>query len=118
MMDERDVVITGTGLLTPLGSGSDLNWQRVRAQESGLSCGSSEDLPAYLQCWGRIDEAPMPADLPPKLTGQVKFLNRSAVYGFLAAHEAVSHAGFPLEQVSPGRRALYIASGDYTKVGY
>ena len=117
-MDERDVVITGTGLLTPLGSGCDLNWQRVRAQQTGLSSGSSEDLPAYMQCWGRINEAPMPPDLPPKLIGQVKFLNRSAVYGFLAAHEAVADAVFPLEQVPPGRRALYIASGDYTKVGY
>jgi 3-oxoacyl-[acyl-carrier-protein] synthase II len=117
-MEERDVVITGTGLLTPLGSGCNVNWQRVRAEETGLSLGSFAGNPDHLQCWGRIDEAPLPADLPPKLTGQVKFLNRSAIFGFLASHEAVTHAGFPLEQVPPGRRALYIASGDYTKVGY
>ncbi|MBI5633760.1 MAG: hypothetical protein HZA15_09815 [Nitrospirae bacterium] len=117
-MNERDVVITGTGLLTPLGSGCDMNWQKVRAHETGISAGSVEGLPANMQYRGRIDEATMPADLPPKLTGQVKFLNRSAVYGFLAAYEAVSHSGFSLDQVAPGRRALFIASGDYTKVGY
>jgi len=117
-MDERDVVITGTGLLTPLGNGCDMNWRKVRAQETGISAGSVEGLPANRQYRGKIDEALMPADLPPKITGQVKFLNRSAVYGFLASYEAVSHAGFPLEQVPPGRRALFIASGDHTKVGY
>lgn len=117
-MEERDVVITGTGLLTPLGSGSELNWQKVRAQETGIAKGEADGRPVHLQFRGRIDGVSMPADLPPKLTGQVKFLNRSAVFGFLAAHEAMAEAGFPLENVSPGRRALYIASGDYTKVGY
>lgn len=117
-MNERDVVITGTGLLSPLGIGCDMNWQKVRSGETGISAGSVEGLPANMQYRGRIDETTMPPDLPPKLTGQVKFLNRSAIFGFLASHEAVAHAAFPLEQVSPGRRALFIASGDYTKVGY
>lgn len=117
-MDERDVVITGTGLLTPLGNGCDMNWQKVREQETGISSGSVEGLPDNMQYRGKIDEINLPPDLPPRLTGQVKFLNRSAIFGFLASHEAVAHAAFPLEQVSPGRRALFIASGDYTKVGY
>ncbi len=118
MIEERDVVITGTGLLTPLGSGCNSNWQKVRAEETGISAGSLEGSHDAMHYRGRIKEAAMPGDLPPKLIGQVKFLNRSAVYGFLAAYEAVSDAGFPLGEVPPGRRALYIASGDYTKVGY
>lgn len=117
-MDERDVVITGTGLLTPLGSSCDLNWQKVRARETGISADPVEDLPASMRYRGRIGKVSLPPDLPPKLTGQVKFLNRSAIFGFLASHEAVTQAGFPIDQVPPGRRALFIASGDYTKVGY
>ena len=117
-MNERDVVITGTGLLTPLGSGCEVNWQRIRTGETGITAGSVAGLPEDKQYRGRIDEAPMPSDLPPKLVGQLKFLNRSAVHGFLASREAVFHAGLSLETVQPGRRALFIASGDHTKVGY
>jgi hypothetical protein len=49
---------------------------------------------------------------------QMKFLNRGSLLGFCAAREAVSVAGMNLTEIPPGRRALYIASGDTTRVGY
>jgi 3-oxoacyl-[acyl-carrier-protein] synthase II len=54
----------------------------------------------------------------PNLSAQMKFLNRGALLGFSAAFEAVSQAKIKLDRVPPRRRALFIASGDMTKVGY
>ena len=117
-MEERDVVITGMGLVTPLGRGCEQNWEMVNTGKTGICHYPAEGLPSGMQYFGMVKDASLPQDLPPKLTGQIKFLNRGALLGFLASDEAVRKAAFPLEQVPPGRRALFIASGDFTKVGY
>jgi len=117
-MEERDVVITGMGLVTPLGKGCEQNWEMVSAGKTGICHYPAEGLPSSMQYFAKAKDASLPQDLPPKLTGQMKFLNRGAMLGFLASFEAVSKAAFPFEQAPPGRRALFIASGDFTKVGY
>jgi 3-oxoacyl-[acyl-carrier-protein] synthase II len=67
---------------------------------------------------GKVPEYELPKDIPPKQLGQMKFLNRSAVLGFSSACEAISSSPDAISHTSPGRRALYVASGDFTKVGY
>src|SRR5260370_38465547 len=51
----RRVVVTGIGLVTPLGIGTDNNWRRLLAGESGLRAIQSFDV----------------SDLPAKIAGQV-----------------------------------------------
>ena len=48
----------------------------------------------------------------------MKFLNRGSLLGFASAREAVSQCGMQISMIPPERRALYIGSGDFTKVGY
>ncbi|KPK02912.1 MAG: hypothetical protein AMK71_00560, partial [Nitrospira bacterium SG8_35_4] len=117
-MSEREVVITGTGLTTPVGKNCAVNWQSLKELKSGISNNRSDDLPEFLHYTGKVTRYDLPEDIPPKQQGQMKFLNRGATLGFCAAHEAVSSVKSFIGDIPPGRRALYVASGDHTKIGY
>ncbi len=124
-MSEREVVITGMGLLTPLGKNIEENWKNLKAMKTGISrhsegSGSQKEdtLPKYLQYSGRIARLELPDNIPPKQQNQMKFLNRGSLLGFCAAHEAVSQSGINLSDIPAGRRALYIGTGDFTSIGY
>lgn len=117
-MHEREVVITGAGLITPLGINCEENWENLKAMKTGIAHYPKDGLPNFLQYLGKVIDVAIPEDIPHKLLGQVKFLNRGALLGFFAAREAVSHSGIPFSDIPPGRRAFYLASGDFTKVGY
>lgn len=117
-MREREVVISGIGLVTPLGRSVKENWDNQNAMNTGIDHYSADDVPDFFQYAGKIAHAAIPDDIPQKLVSQSKFLNRGSVLGFLAAREAVEKAVPGISDVPPGRRALYIASGDFTKLGY
>lgn len=117
-MQERDVVITGMGLISPLGRSTSENWANMKAMKTGISHYPREGMPSFLEYLGKVTELALPAEIPPKISGQLKFLNRGALLGFAAAYEAAATAAFQSSGITPSRRALYIASGDFTKVGY
>ena len=117
-MHEREIVITGTGLTTPLGKNAGECWSNVKAMKSGIVRDPKNNLPEVLQYTGRAAEYDLPPDIPPKQMGQMKFLNRGAILGFCSASEAASTARDAIADIPPGRRALYIAAGDFTQVGY
>ncbi len=124
-MSEREVVITGMGLITPLGINIEENWKNLKEMKSGITHFSdgtdvedNDDLPKFLQYAGKVAQFKAPDDIPHKLLSQMKFLNRGSLLGFGSACEAVSMSRIDISGIPPARRALYIASGDFTKVGY
>jgi len=112
------VVITGVGLVSPLGRTAAENWENMKALRTGIRHYPREGMPPYLQYLGRVEGVPMPDVIPQKITGQMKFLNRGALLGFAAAHQATEDSGLQASGIPAHRRSLYIASGDFTKVGY
>jgi len=116
-MPDREVVITGIGLVTPLGKGVHDNWEQILENQTGIARNPDNDLPIPFQYLGRIGELDIPEDIPPKVYNQMKFLNRGSLLGFSAAYEAMSQSEINITHIPAGRRALYIASGDFTKVG-
>jgi len=118
-MTEKEVVITGAGLVTPLGNSVSESWEKMKAMRTGIGHYPKDDAPAFLQYLGKVNGFEVSEDtIPHKLLSQMKFLNRGSLLGFGAAVEAQKSSGINLSDIPPERRALYIASGDFTKVGY
>jgi 3-oxoacyl-[acyl-carrier-protein] synthase II len=113
----RRVAVTGLGLITPLGRGVEVNWSAVEAGRIGLRDAPENGRPAWMWCLGRVEDAALEPGIPDSALGQARFLNRGALLGVCAAQEAVRQAAIPAS-VPPARRALYLATGDYTKLGY
>src|SRR5712692_4142371 len=112
----RRVVVTGIGLVTPLGVGTDHNWRRLLAGESGLRAIQSFDV----------------SDLPAKIAGQVprgstaegffntddwvpskdqKKMDLFIVYAIGAAVQAVEDSGWqPQDDEARTRSAMRRAS--------
>ena len=114
----KRIVITGMGLVSPLGCGTEAVWQSLLAGKSGISA-----LPAE-----------MVQDIACKVAGQVPTLEQDAQHGFnpdgiiaakdrkkmdrfiefalVAAHEALTQANwFPQDNAQQQRTATVIATG-------
>ncbi|MEL6963119.1 MAG: beta-ketoacyl-ACP synthase II, partial [Pseudomonadota bacterium] len=114
-MSSRRVVITGIGLVTPLGAGVDVSWRRLIAAESGLR---------------RIDRFNVD-DLPAKVAGLIPTEGSGAfkvdevmsakdarrndpfiLYGIAAATEAIEDSGWtPDDEAARTRTGVLIGSG-------
>ncbi len=114
-MSSRRVVVTGLGLVTPLGAGVDVSWRRLVAAESGLR---------------RIERFNVD-DLPAKVAGLIPTEGDGAfnagevmsakdarrndpfiLYGIAAAMEAIEDAGWaPEEEADRTRTGVLIGSG-------
>ncbi len=117
-MSDREVLITGMGLVTPLGKNVEENWENLKTMKTGITYFPEDGLPEYLQYYGKVTEFDIPENIHPKLLSQMKFLNRGSMLGFSSACEAVTNSEINIAYVPPERRALYVASGDFTQIGY
>jgi len=108
-MDQRRVVVTGMGLITPLGIGLEKNWEALMEGHSGIGLIT------------RIDAS----DLETKIAGEVKnfdpmdFLDRKEVkrtdpfiqYGIAASQMAVDQANLRFNGTDANRVGVLIGSG-------
>jgi len=117
-MNTRRIVVTGMGMVTPLGSGVQLVWQRLLAGRSGirklpaevsadLQVGIAGIVPTLLEdAEGGFDpdRAASPKDQ--------KKMDRFILFALAAADEALREANwFPKDEVSQTRTATIIGSG-------
>ena len=120
----RRVVVTGIGLLTPLGQGTELTWQRILAGASGagrISAFDVTDWACQIACEvprvdGRGGGGPdIPGSFDPDLTMSPKDRRRVddfILYGIAAAEEAVRDSGWvPQTDEDRERTGVTIGSG-------
>jgi 3-oxoacyl-[acyl-carrier-protein] synthase II len=106
---ERRVVVTGIGLVTPLGIGNEPNWQGILAGKSGIGPITRFDA----------------KDLPSRIAGEVKgfdpaqFMDKKEArrndlfiqFGLAATQIAVKDAGLPTDKPLGDRVGVIVGSG-------
>jgi len=106
---ERRVVITGIGLVTPLGVGRAVNWERLLAGRSGIGPITRFDAARFATRFaGEAREFDPLAFIDKK---EVRKMDRFIQYGLAAAQLAVDDAGIPLEHLAGGRCGVHVGSG-------
>ncbi len=113
----RRVVVTGIGMVSPLGCGVATSWSRLINGASGISALESadfEDLPARIAgqvAFGSAEENLFDPDLimPPK---DQRKIDRFILFGIAAGQEAIEDSGWlPSDEEAQNRTGILIGSG-------
>ncbi len=111
MVMRRRVVVTGMGLVTPLGADLEQVWQKVLAGESGIGYITLFDatnfptrIAAEVRNWDLRDVGEDPE--------QWKFQGRHTHFAIGAAKKAVADSGLDLSRIDPTRFGVYLGSGE------
>jgi 3-oxoacyl-[acyl-carrier-protein] synthase II len=112
----RRVVITGMGMVTPLGAGVKTNWDRLTAGQSGIGAISTfnvSDLPARIA--GMVPRGTGPGDFDVDSAVPPKDQRKNDVfihYAIAAANEAIVNSGWqPPDDEARERTGVMIGSG-------
>ena len=109
-MTHRRVVVTGLGIVSPVGSSVDLAWSNILAGRSGIVPISYYDVSTYSTRFGGMvspDFKPEDAMGPKELRKTDPFIH----YGVAAAKQAVRDAGLEITDANRERIAVTVGSG-------
>ncbi len=103
-MAKRKVVITGRGLISPLGNGLAANLESLKNGKSGIS---------FMPEWQELGLdslvagcVQMPEECPAFDRKQLRFMPRNAQMAVAAAYEAITEAGYTMETLPGDRMAV------------
>ena len=108
-MSKRRVVITGLGLVTPLGNSVGESWENLLAGNSGISTITHYDPGNYpVRISGSIKDLDLDAYIPKK---EQKKMGTFIHYGMVAGIQAIKDAGIDADGIDPYRAGVAIGSG-------
>ena len=108
-MARRRVVITGLGIVSPVGIGVPNAWQSILAGKSGISKITRFDAAKFsCQIAGEVKDFDVAQYLNPK---DARRMDTFIQYGLVAAMEAVKDAGFEVTEANAERIGVNIGSG-------
>ena len=114
----RRVVVTGLGMLTPLGNGVDVNWKRLISGEVGIRKIANfdvSDLPCKIagQIKSKIEDKEAGLDIEEWIESRdYKRIDRFIAYGIVAAIQAVENSGWrPKTENDKNRTGVILGSG-------
>lgn len=108
MSDQTRVVITGLGIVSPIGNNADEVTESLKNGTSGITHSDDHaELGFRSHVWGMPDIDP--ADhIDRKI---MRFMGNGAAYNYLAMEQAIKHADLSPEMVSNPRTGLVMGSG-------
>jgi len=108
-MEQRRVVITGLGVVTPIGSGKTEFWQGLTEARNGIDYVTSFDVSDLaVRFAGEVKEFDPESFLKPK---EARHLDRFVHFALACADQAVEDAGLDLENEPKDRFGCIWASG-------
>ncbi len=108
-MAQRRVVVTGMGVVSPLGCGLDIFWQRLLAGESGIRPIQQMDVTEYAsQIAGEVVEFDVDEFISKR---EQRRMDPFTLFGIAAAKMAVADAGMEFAKEDPNRAGVVIGSG-------
>jgi 3-oxoacyl-[acyl-carrier-protein] synthase II len=105
----RRVVVTGVGLVSPLGIGTEQSWQALCAGRPGISCIEQFD-PSGFSCRiaGEIKNFDPSLYIERK---EIKKMGRFIQLGIAASEFALAQSGLRVDEYNAERVGVYIGSG-------
>lgn len=106
---KRRVVITGTGVISPLGNSTADLWGNIKSGKSGIKKIESEDFKGIsTQIGGYITDF-IPEDYLEKK--EISRFDLFLQYGYAAAMQALEQADLNMDEINKERMGIYIGSG-------
>ena len=108
-MSGRRVVVTGLGLISPLGIGVEKSWGGMLQGRSGVRRITRFDASSFAtQIAGEVDGFNPEDYIEPK---EVKKMDRFIHFGVAASTMAVADSGLKIDEHNAGRVGVYVGSG-------
>lgn len=108
-MSKRRVVVTGLGLVTPLGNDVKTSWENILKGKSGITNIDHFDASAYTTRFGGSIKG---LDLDPYMSPkEARKVDLFIQYGMVAGAQAISDAGITVTDENAGRIGLAVGSG-------
>ncbi|HUP92063.1 MAG TPA: beta-ketoacyl-ACP synthase II [Solimonas sp.] len=109
-MSRRRVVVTGMGIISPVGNSVDVAWANILAGKSGIGPITSYDVSAYSTKFAGLVAADFKAEDYMGVK-EVKRTDPFIHYGVAAAKQAVKDAGIEVTDANRERIAIGVGSG-------
>lgn len=108
-MSQRRVVVTGLGLITPVGNSVGASWDAIKNGKSGIATLDHFDASSFsTQFGGAIKNFDCSAYMAPK---EARRMDEFMQYGIAAGVQAIEDSGIDIENIDANRAGVAIGSG-------
>ncbi|MGC1182879.1 beta-ketoacyl-ACP synthase II [Legionella sp.] len=108
-MNKRRVVVTGMGMLTPVGLNVKDTWQNILAGVSGVTVAEDFDTAEYnTRIWAKVKNFNIENYVPIKDARKMDVFTQ---YGIAAADEAILNSGLKIDQAGENRIGVAVGAG-------
>ena len=108
-MNHRRVVVTGLGIVSPIGYGVEENWENITAGKSGIGPITLFDTSGFsVTIAGEVDSFDPTDFLPEK---DARRMDRFIQFSMVAANEAIRNSGLEISEENADLIGVYIGAG-------
>lgn len=108
-MTKRRVVVTGMGMITPVGLNVEQTWQNILAGKSGVGMVEDFDTADYsTKIWAKVKSFNIENHVPLK---EARKMDLFTQYGIAAADEAIADSGLVMDEKLSCRTGVAVGAG-------